>query len=461
MKKQSITLLIILLVTSCIALNKDKIKSWAMGKKYFHDQSLGQPTKTAIPYALWLAMMEKYPDELGESWDELSKKFGLITDYDQQNQLPIGFAVELDDILNTQFLATNCSLCHTAKINNKIINGLGARSLKLNALNNVVMNLAKKDDFTTDNIMPVAYSEAKKHNLNWDWRTNSATKMAIKELKKRSTKYADIDAGPGRNTPIEFAKVATGVEVDKPFGYVRFPPVWNYKKRQTFGWDASMKGDLALAAASVEFNKGMSVSYIINHQDRWQNIYDYVATIESPKFPDLIDRKLASNGKKIYSRTCYSCHGNNNIYEEKVIPLEIIKTDPDRLKSMTKELVSARNSNKFGKLVPLEISQGYVAPPLDGIWSRAPYLHNGSVPTLEDLLKSADERPKIFYINFEKYDFKKVGVSYRIINSIPKKNNQYYEFNTSLEGNSNAGHNYGINLSNAEKIALIEYLKQF
>ena len=52
---------------------------------------------------------------------------------------------------------------------------------------------------------------------------------------------------------------------------------------------------------------------------------------------------------------------------------------------------------------------GYANSPLDGLWLRAPYLHNGSVPTLRDLLEPSDKRPKTFYRGYDVYDQKKVG----------------------------------------------------
>jgi hypothetical protein len=104
---------------------------------------------------------------------------------------------------------------------------------------------------------------------------------------------------------------------------------------------------------------------------------------------------------------------------------------------------------------------GYANMPLDGLWLRAPYLHNGSVPTLRDLLEPRDKRPKVFYRGYDVYDPVKVGfVSYvGEENGLP-----YFKFKTEVEGNSNKGHEgprYGTELSPQEKAALVEYLKTF
>ena len=95
------------------------------------------------------------------------------------------------------------------------------------------------------------------------------------------------------------------------------------------------------------------------------------------------------------------------------------------------------------------VTDGYVNAPLDGIWLRAPYLHNGSVPDLMALLDKPKERPSTFYRGCTDYNLEKVGFDCK----------NGFLLNTSLKGNSNLGHDYGTNLSEEDKLALIEYLK--
>ena len=108
-------------------------------------------------------------------------------------------------------------------------------------------------------------------------------------------------------------------------------------------------------------------------------------------------------------------------------------------------------------------SYAYKARPLNGIWASAPYLHNGSVPTLYDMLLpptnadgvcEADKcRPDNFYVGSNEFDWGKVGFS-------TKKGPMTSVFDTSKKGNSNAGHTfYQKDLSHEDRMALIEYLK--
>jgi hypothetical protein len=94
----------------------------------------------------------------------------------------------------------------------------------------------------------------------------------------------------------------------------------------------------------------------------------------------------------------------------------------------------------------------YRARPLDGIWATAPYLHNGSVPNLYQLLLPPTERQQIFYVGSHEFDPNTVG-----FRSKPSKH--AFKFDTSLPGNLNTGHDYGTDLSDSERWDLIEFLK--
>ena len=98
----------------------------------------------------------------------------------------------------------------------------------------------------------------------------------------------------------------------------------------------------------------------------------------------------------------------------------------------------------------------YKARPLNGIWATAPYLHNGSVPNLAELLLAPDERSTTFYLGTRDYDPVNVGFD----STIASKSPLAFQFDVSLKGNSNAGHEYGTTeLNQAEKAELLEYLK--
>jgi mono/diheme cytochrome c family protein len=109
---------------------------------------------------------------------------------------------------------------------------------------------------------------------------------------------------------------------------------------------------------------------------------------------------------------------------------------------------------------PIPALGAYKANPIEGMWSAPPFLHNGSVPNLYELLSPASDRSKTFFIGRE-FDPVKVGVD-------TSGNSGKFLFDTSLIGNSNAGHSFenatgkgviGRLLTEDERWALIEYVK--
>lgn len=99
-----------------------------------------------------------------------------------------------------------------------------------------------------------------------------------------------------------------------------------------------------------------------------------------------------------------------------------------------------------------------MAVPLDGVWLTAPYLHNGSVPTMEDLLEPAHDRPRRFYRGYDVYDREQMG----FVHQGSEARRWGFEVDVGKPGNSNQGHEgeaYGTELPAEDKRALVEYLK--
>jgi cytochrome c peroxidase len=141
-----------------------------------------------------------------------------------------------------------------------------------------------------------------------------------------------------------------------------------------------------------------------------------------------------------------------------VIPIAEIATDRQRLDAWTADAASAYNALGDGrdwKFSTFRKSEGYVAVPLDGVWLRAPYLHNGSVPTLADLLEPPERRPARFWRGYDVYDPAKVG----FVSEGSEAQRIGTSHDTSAPGNSNAGHLFGTQLSAEDKRVLLEFLK--
>jgi hypothetical protein len=234
-------------------------------------------------------------------------------------------------------------------------------------------------------------------------------------------------------------------------------------------------------ADGIDFLNQISINF-----DGIQYIESLVKRMGPPRWPWKIDQTLAKAGKIIYESECTSCHGIKqgearppSTTETWATPLINVETDATYYNILGRTAPTGVLSGVLGSQASLNdilnyvtvkiieqklpgtnlINKGrdvmygsYEARVLEGIWAAAPYLHNGSVPTLDDLLKPAPERPVTFYIGPE-YDIRKVGLS------MSQEVRTGYDYNTAVPGNSNVGHEYGTQLGSQQKAALLEYLK--
>jgi cytochrome c peroxidase len=188
-------------------------------------------------------------------------------------------------------------------------------------------------------------------------------------------------------------------------------------------------------------------------------VLEYLRDLPAPKYPFTVDTKLAAAGAATYATACAECHDANGARANVPIPIIELGTDRSRLDAWTSQ--SAEAINTFGEEHEWKFSsfrkaqEGYAAPALDAIWLNAPYLHNGSVPTLSDLLEPAASRPSRFWRGYDVYDQARVG----FVSDGTEAQREGAPFDVTRPGNSNNGHTYGTTLTADEKRALIEYLK--
>lgn len=135
-----------------------------------------------------------------------------------------------------------------------------------------------------------------------------------------------------------------------------------------------------------------------------------------------------------------------------------VGTDMRRAELLTQEVADAVNGGLFGAHIAARTVAGYAAPPLTGLWASAPYLHNGSVPTLWHLMRPA-ARPVWFEVGGHRIDMQRVGIDLAPpVGYAPWSTPAAVD--TAAFGLSSSGHDVGFaDLTDAEKDALLEYLK--
>jgi hypothetical protein len=247
-----------------------------------------------------------------------------------------------------------------------------------------------------------------------------------------------------------------------------YPSLWNQKPRDGMHlhWDGNND---SVAERNLSAALGAGVTPVTVDHDALQRIRDWIWTLPPPKYPYKIDEPLAERGESVYQQHCLDCHASarfrEGISEGKLVGLvddiDRIGTDAYRLNSYTDVFASnqyALYPDSPYRFTHFRKTRGYANQPLDGIWARAPYLHNGSVPTMRDLLEPPDRRPKVFFRGNDVYDQAALG----FVANVPEESGRtFFRYDTSVPGNGNGGHLYGTSLPDADKLAVIEYLKRF
>jgi len=200
-----------------------------------------------------------------------------------------------------------------------------------------------------------------------------------------------------------------------------------------------------------------------------KRVRDWIWTLPPPAYPYPIDRMTAARGVTLYQQHCLECHGSDKFRTGVkdgarmglVEDIARIGTDRHRLDSYTDMFATNQTAlypESGYRFTHFTKTNGYANQPLDGIWLRGPYLHNGSVPTLRELLEPPERRPAKFFRGYDVIDRAKVGF---VSNVAQADGRSFFLYDTSVPGNSNGGHTYGVTLPDADKQAIVEYLKTF
>lgn len=415
-----------------------------------------------IPYLIWMVLPDVFPEYLPGPGGYAS--LGMV--YEEGAERPIG--IPKVDVGVIPRAGVNCAFCHTGTYrtspeSEQQIVLAGPARVDLQNYLRFLFRVIEDPKFNGDTIV-AAINE--RHDLSRDeellYKTAvvPAMKLALREERERFA-YAERnpDQGYGRIDPFNPPKFGPlGQPVDDTIGNSDFMSLWSLEGRTVFHWDGLQRSfeETALSGALGSGATGDSLDL-----ENIEKVMNFLRSVEPPEFPFQVDADLASRGEALFRQHCASCHTPGEGRTGEIIPLDEIGTDPHRAFMWADKDAKAYNdtfSRYSWGFTQFQNVDGYVAVPLDGLWFRAPYLHNGSVPTLAALLEPPDQRPKQFYRGYDVYDPVDMGFV-STLDTDPTSGQRLFRYDTSLPGNSSAGHDYGTTLSAEEKRALIEYLK--
>ena len=369
-----------------------------------------------------------------------------------------------------EVVTQNCFTCHAGTFNGELVWGLGNATA----------------DFTRD------LSEGTEDFVIPDGLVNDEERLELEKLLSRLQAL-----GPPTvmktvgNNPAEMVAVTLAAHRDRntlewsdePLVAIPEiavtsdpPPWWWVHKKHGLFYNGMSRGDhrgtmmfaSSLCTDSVEQAKEIN--------DYFHHVQSYIESLRAPKYPFEIDRELAATGEKIFIQNCAGCHGTysdneaEETYPNLLLPLDVIGTDPVVAMGGIEHapyLVDWYNESFYGEATRLEPDlpfPGYVAPPLDGIWATGPFLHNGSVPTIELVLHS-QARPTYWKrVDYDStnFDEEAVGWPYEEVSygqADATEEERKFIYDTTFESYSNAGHTFGDHLEADERKALLEYIK--
>ena len=251
---------------------------------------------------------------------------------------------------------------------------------------------------------------------------------------------------------------------------VDVPPWWHMKKKHAMFYVGAGRGDHARIMMTASTLCVDTVEEATAIDAYFPDVRAYLMSLEPPRWPYPLDTAKAAIGRTVFERDCARCHGtygDGGSYPNLVVSLDEVGTDDTLARGagqFADRYINWYNRSFFGELSFLAPAPGYIAPPLDGIWATAPYLHNGSVPTLAALLDSS-RRDTYFTRSYDTSDYDREAVGWRTTplasgqSAPPQGVRASAIYDTTILGYGNGGHTFGDALTADERDALLEYLK--
>ena len=427
---------------------------------HFKYASIGTEAVEGIPYWIWVVMPRLFSEKLPAAGGYTS--LGLT--WEEGKEMPIGLTKENIGIAR---VGLNCAVCHVGTVrdnplsNPRIFPAAPSTKFDVQRYAQFLFNCAKDPRFTPGFILPEI-----EYNHHLSLLENAFYRFLIipqtrKALLKQSEKLQWMEnlppTGSGRTDMNPLKINVANLPDDSSVGSTDIMAIWNQKNHQGFSYHSDgINPSLREAVLSSALATGTNPKEI--NLQSLNRIEEWLQEVPPPVYPYEVDRDLAQRGAKVFADNCSSCHGADSQKIGQVIPISEVGTDENRLLHWTASASEAMNN--YASDYPWGFSQfretdGYVVPALDGLWAKAPYLHNGSVPSLFDLLNKASDRPKQFYRGYDVYDQERVG----FISTDSAAQESSFLFDTSVQGNGNSGHEFGTDLNAGDKNSLVEYLK--
>jgi cytochrome c5 len=452
----------------------------------------------------WMGL-NTYPKKVGD----IDSPYYVPTPPNQARTIPMGLGfIERNGARGFTF---SCATCHSSNLFGKKVIGLSNRFMRANSIF-------------------VKGKKAAKHAHDWLFHLSTGATKAEREMfqeMRENIKFVGVKdpVALGLDTSLAQVSLSLARRAKDPYAtkeerFARKPrkeklsrfvadskPAtwWTLKYKNRWLSDGSVVSGNPILTNLLwnEIGRGTDLEVLEQWLDNnFETIKDLTTasfSTEPPPITDFMefsleDLEMAKRGEVIFENTCAKCHGHylkvwnypgSHMFKVKdqiktlmvdypqPTKVKNVGTDPNRWMGMKslEQLNDLSISKRFN--IVIEPQEGYVPPPLVGIWARWPYFHNNSIPNLCALLTPAAKRPKSFWMGEaidpqRDYDFECNG--YPLYDKTPKhwqEQGPMYFYQTSKEGMSNSGHSKMLidketgkeKFSRSDKLALIKYLQ--
>jgi len=442
--------------------------------------SMGGEGTQGMPYWIWLVLPRMFPEYLPGPGGYAS----LGLPWEEGKEMPAGFSKKTVGFVR---VGQNCAICHSTSYRTredevpKVVPAGPGHTADIQGLINFFMHCAGDPRFNADDLLA---------EIDLVTRLSPIDRLLYRFALIPRTRQALIDQGkvfsfasrrpawgPGRDAPMNLTKfVLLAGHDDGTIDNTDFPAIWHLSAREQAGrtWDEKTPDPVPahtmlmnLDGATTSFRSvlidsalGIGATNTPFFNRRIQELLDWLRKFTPPPFPLPIDAPKAARGKAVFETQCAACHapGRDNRMG-RVIPIAEVGTDRERLDAWTEAAADGANAKVASlgiRRTPMIKTQGYIAVQLDGLWLRGPYLHNGSVPTVRDLLEPVERRPRTFFRGYDVIDAANLGYLSTVA---VEKGRRFFLLDTRQRGNGNGGHLYGTALPPGDKDDLLEYLK--
>ena len=431
---------------------------------HFKYGSIGAEEGTGVPVRIWRVLPEVCAEFLPARPGVGYERLGFIQEGAGHGR-PVGTSFRPG---RGDRVGLNCATCHVGTLRDapgaarQVVVGMPANQMDLQGYARFLTACARSPAFETSAMM----AAIRRGTPDGGVFTRLVDRLFLvratrKGILDRARENAWFDVrppqGPGRVDTFNPYKRLLALPMDDVVGTVDLPSLWNQRSRQGLWlhWDGNNdrveERNKSAAIGAGATPKSLDLASM-------QRIADWALDLAPPAYPTArIDAGRAAAGARVYAEACARCHAFDGAQVGQVTTIAEVGSDRERLDSFTPALAVAMNTIGRGRpwqFTRFRKTDGYANMPLDGLWLRAPYLHNGSVPDLRALL-FPEERPTTFYRAYDVYDWDRVG----FVSNSADAARDGVRFDTALRGNGNAGHRYGTDLPAPEKLALLEYLK--